>query len=262
MAHPRPQGSAQGGGIVKNFLGLSLVAMGLAFLAVLAGAERGLAAAAEPICRGDGLKKQVALTFDDGPDPDYTLQILGLLEKYAARATFFVLGEHVQCYPEIVRKLVNSGQEVGNHSFTHPRFPAEAQEAWHRELKHTELELDLLGCPDQHLFRPPFSDYNQELLGFLAHIDQRLILWSVDGADWREPDPLAIAVNVLSQVRPGAIVILHDSDETGTADRTPTVEALGLILPALKARGYEFVTVSELLGPPGEPDQERAAAGP
>jgi peptidoglycan-N-acetylglucosamine deacetylase len=83
----------------------------------------------------------------------------------------------------------------------------------------------------------------------------------VDSADWREPDPLAIAANVLSRVRPGAIVILHDSDETGEADRGPTVEALGLILPALKARGYECVTVSELLAPPS-PDREARPPGP
>mgnify|MGYP005839570705 CR=1 FL=1 len=249
--------------IVRIFLGLSVITLAVAFVAILAGAELAPAAAEGPICRGNCLKKQVALTFDDGPHPSYTPQILRLLTQYDARATFFVLGRHAARYPELIRKLVDSGQEVGNHSFTHLRFPSEAKEAWFRELECTEVELDLLGCPDRRLFRPPFSDYNPELLRFLAHIRQRLVLWSVDGGDWREPDPMAIAVNVLSQVRPGAIVILHDSDETGTADRQPTVEALGLILPALKARGYESVTVSELLAPPAaEPDQEKAAPGP
>jgi peptidoglycan/xylan/chitin deacetylase (PgdA/CDA1 family) len=203
-------------------------------------------------------QKQVALTFDDGPNPRFTPEILRLLKKYDARATFFVLGQNAVRYPRLIRALVEAGQEVENHSFTHPRFPVEDQETWQRELERTEVELDLLGCPDHHLFRPPFSDYNKGLLHFMANIRQRLVLWSVDSADWREPDPLSIAVNVLSQVIPGAIVILHDSDETGEADRQPTVEALDLILPALKTRGYTCVTVSELLSSPPSQDQVKA----
>ncbi len=242
--------------------GLRLAALGLAFLAVLAVVDSAPAADQGPLCQGPGHERQVALTFDDGPHPDYTPQILGLLQHYNARATFFVLGRHAARYPGIVRQLVHSGMEVGNHSFTHRRFPSEDRRDWQRELGRTEVELDLLGCPDHRLFRPPYSDYNPRLLRYLAHIHQRLVLWSVDSADWREPDPLAIAVNVLSRVEPGAIIILHDSDETGAADRSPTVEALDIILPVLQARGYDCVTVSELLAPSLEPDQETAATEP
>jgi peptidoglycan/xylan/chitin deacetylase (PgdA/CDA1 family) len=239
-----------------------LMTLTLAFFTLLMGAKPGLAGAAGPICRGSDLENQVALTFDDGPHPSFTPQILSLLNKYEAQATFFVLGEHAAQYPGIIRELVNSGQEVENHSFTHLRFPSQNDEAWLQEIERTEVELDLLGCPDHRLFRAPFSDYNPGLLQLLANIHQRLVLWSVDAADWREPDSLAITVNVLSQVRPGAIVIMHDSDETGTADRTPTVEALDLILPALSARGYQCVTVSELLASPPEAEQARADTGP
>ncbi len=263
MAHPRPPAGNQGVMILKKYVGLGLVALGGIFLAVLAGPQFGAAAADQDfICRGLGLKKQVALTFDDGPHPCYTPQILRLLKQYQARATFFVLGQHAARHPGVVQQLAHAGMEVENHSFTHLRFPPEDPQAWHRELQRTEAELDLLGCPDHRLFRPPFSDYSPELRRFLAHLDYRLVLWSVDSADWREPDPLAIAVNVLSQVRPGAIVILHDSDETGAADRTPTIEALSLILPALQARGYDCVTVSELLAASPEPGQESAATEP
>jgi peptidoglycan-N-acetylglucosamine deacetylase len=247
--------------IVRNWL-FRVLAFGLAFSAVLGWTALGRAGASGPICHGPDFEKRVALTFDDGPHPSFTPQILDLLKEYDARATFFVLGRHAARYPDLIRKLVDSGQEVGNHSFTHLRFPSGSTEAWPREIQRTALELGLLGCPAPRLFRPPFSDYNQRLLQFLAHTNHRLVLWSVDAGDWREPDPLAIAVKVLSQVRPGSIVILHDSDETGTADRQPTVEALGLILPALKARGYESVTVTELISSPPEPDQERAAKGP
>ncbi len=246
----------------QKYLWRRVIAFGLAFSAILAGATLALGSSAGPVCQGVGSQKQVALTFDDGPHPNFTPKILSLLNNYDARATFFVLGQHVVRYPWLVRELVEAGQEVENHSFTHLRFPSKGQKAWLREIERTELELDLLGCPDHHLFRPPFSDYHKGLLQFLAHIRQALVLWSVDSADWREPDPLAIAVNVLSQVVPGAIVIFHDSDETGEADRQPTVEALGLILPALKARGYELVTVSELLSPPHEQDQEMVSKVP
>jgi peptidoglycan/xylan/chitin deacetylase (PgdA/CDA1 family) len=246
----------------QNYPWFRLMALALAFSALLAGVKPGLAGPAGPICHGRGLKKQVALTFDDGPHPSFTIQILSLLNKYAAQATFFVLGEHAAQYPEVIRELVDSGQEVGNHSFTHLRFPSKDEEAWPGEIERTELELDLLGCPDHGLFRAPYSDYNPGLLQFLANIGQRLVLWSVDAADWREPDPMAITVNVVSQVEPGSIVVMHDSDETGEADRTPTVEALGLILPALLVRGYQCVTVSELLAVPAEPDQAKATTSP
>jgi peptidoglycan-N-acetylglucosamine deacetylase len=233
----------------------SLIILGLALSLAPAGAGLGASAGEAPIWRGSPTLKQVALTFDDGPHPRFTAEILHLLDAHQARATFFVLGRHVERYPQMIKELVRSGHEVGNHSFSHLRFPAANRQAWLLELERTELELELLGCPDCGLFRPPYSDYNQELIKLLGNLSQRLVLWSVDSADWREPDPLAIAANVLARVRPGAIVILHDSDETGEKDRGPTVAALGLILPALKARGYECVTVSELLAPPA-PDRE------
>jgi peptidoglycan-N-acetylglucosamine deacetylase len=225
----------------------SLIILGLALFLSQGGEARAASPGEGPVCRGTTSRQQVALTFDDGPHPRFTPEILSLLEAYQAHATFFVLGRHAARYPHLIKELVKSGHEVGNHSFSHLRFPEADRQAWLKELERTELELDLQGCPDCGLFRPPYSDYNQGLLQCLAHLGQRLVLWSVDSADWREPDPLAIAANVLSQVRPGAIVILHDSDETGEKDRGPTIEALGLILPALKARGYECVTVSELL---------------
>ncbi len=229
--------------------GFSFIILGLALSLALSGEGLAASAGEAPICRGSTARRQVALTFDDGPHPRFTAAILRLLEAYEAHATFFVLGRHAVRYPLMIKEMVKSGQEVANHSFSHLRFPAANRQAWLRELERTDLELDLLGCPDCGLFRPPYSAYNQGLLQCLEHLGQRLVLWSVDSADWREPDPLDIAANVLSKVRPGAIIIFHDSDETGRADRGPTIEALSLILPALSARGYECVTVSELLAP-------------
>jgi peptidoglycan/xylan/chitin deacetylase (PgdA/CDA1 family) len=220
----------------------------LTLLLILLWMSPALGESGELIVRGSPAAKQVALTFDDGPSP-YTREILPILNRYHAGATFFVLGSHAAQYPGIIRTLLKGGHEVENHSFSHIRLPQADRPTWQRELERTEVELDFLGVPDHHLFRPPYSDYNQGFLNFLSHLHERLVLWSVDSGDWRGLSESEIAANVLQGVHNGAIVIFHDGDEQGKADHMNTVAALKLILPALKSRGYELVTVSELLSP-------------
>jgi peptidoglycan/xylan/chitin deacetylase (PgdA/CDA1 family) len=208
------------------------------------------ALAADPVTVWAGApnEKAVALTFDDGPSSTYTPQIMALLKLYQARGTFFVLGEKVEQTPRLVQALLKNGNEVGNHSFSHPRMTKEDQISRGRELERTAIDLDLLGCPQsQRLFRPPYSAYDDRLKAYLAHTRRRLVLWSLDSGDWRGLAAPAIIENVMSRVRNGSIIIFHDSDEHAQADRHPTVEALRTILPALKAAGYRMVTVSELL---------------
>jgi peptidoglycan-N-acetylglucosamine deacetylase len=213
-------------------------------------APPGPAAGAEPtaVWAGPANEKAVALTFDDGPSPVYTPQIMALFRKYQARGTFFVMGHRVEQYPGLVQGLIQGGHEVGNHSFSHPRLTKIAQLSREQELERTAVDLDLLGCSQsERLFRPPYSAFDGRLQAYLAHTRRRLILWSIDSGDWRGLAAPAIIKNVLSRVRNGAIVIFHDSDEKARADRYPTVEALKTILPALKAAGYRMVTVSQLL---------------
>jgi peptidoglycan/xylan/chitin deacetylase (PgdA/CDA1 family) len=205
---------------------------------------------AEPVTvwTGTASTRAVALTFDDGPSPRFTPQIRALLKRYGAQGTFFVLGHQAEKYPNLVRDLLRDGNEVGNHSFSHPRFTKTDQLSRERELERTALDLDLLGCPTEHrLFRPPYSAYDDQLKSYLAHTHRSLVLWSLDSGDWRGLKAPAIINNVLTRVRPGAIIIFHDSNETGRADRSPTVAALEVILPALRQEGYRMVTVSELL---------------
>jgi peptidoglycan/xylan/chitin deacetylase (PgdA/CDA1 family) len=238
----------------KSFLAVA----GCLLLALLLPAARPLPApAAETVIvwGGPPRVRQVALTFDDGPSPRATRQILGLLSQYGAHATFFVLGDHLEEYPGLVRAEIRDGEEVGNHSFDHPRFPKCDMPTQERELERTQVDLDLLGYhPADLLFRPPFSDYNQRLVAYLDHTHRRLVLWGIDSGDWKGLPAEAIVHNVLDRVRPGAIIIFHDSDEHERANRTPTVEALKVILPALKAAGYRMVTISELIAgaPPGK----------
>ncbi len=195
---------------------------------------------------GPATVKQVALTFDDGPSLRYTPEILAVLQQYQAPATFFVLGEHVERYPGVVQAVIRAGHEVGNHSFDHPRLTK--SDDLSRELERTALELELLGYhPKQLLFRPPFSAYDDRLVAYLGHTHRRMVLWGIDSGDWKGLDRDTIVNNVVNRVRPGAIIIFHDSDEKDKADRSPTVEALKLILPALQEKGYRLVTVSQLV---------------
>jgi len=210
----------------------------------------GPAAGAEPVTVWAGApnEKAVALTFDDGPSSTYTPQIIAMLKLYQAHGTFFVLGHKVEQTPWLVQALLKDGNEVGNHSFSHPRLTKTGQLSREQELERTAVDLDLLGCPQsQRLFRPPYSAYDDRLKAYLAHTRRCLVLWSIDSGDWRGLAAPAIIKNVLSRVRNGAIIIFHDSDEKAQADRRPTVEALRTILPALKAAGYRMVTVSQLL---------------
>jgi peptidoglycan/xylan/chitin deacetylase (PgdA/CDA1 family) len=217
---------------------------------VLGGRVPGPAWGADPVTvwAGNPTEKAVALTFDDGPSPTYTPQILALLKEYHARGTFFVMGHKVEQYPWLVRAELKDGNEVGNHSFSHPRMTKEDQLSREQQLERTAVDLDLLGCPQEHrLFRPPYSAYDDRLKTYMAHTHRHLVLWSIDSGDWRGLAAPAIIDNVLTRVRNGAIIIFHDSDEYAQADRHPTVEALRTILPALQAAGYRMVTISELM---------------
>ena len=220
-------------------------------LALLWGCWLALPVQASPavtIWAGPPADKAVALTFDDGPSPRYTPEILALLGRYQAHATFFVMGHKVEKYPWVVQAVLRAGHEVGNHSFSHPRLTQANQLSREQELERTSVDLDLLGCPRQvRLFRPPYSAYDARLKDYLAHTGRRLVLWSLDSGDWRGLEAATIVHNVLARVRPGAIIIFHDSDENGRADRSPTVAALQVILPSLKLAGYRLVTVSELV---------------
>jgi peptidoglycan/xylan/chitin deacetylase (PgdA/CDA1 family) len=232
----------------KSSLSLSLILLPVLLWSVLGAWP---APAAEPVViwAGPPKVKQVAITFDDGPSPRYTPKILALLKRYQAHATFFVLGRKVEQYPHLVQAQLRTGNEVGNHTFDHPRLPKCTQVAREAEVERTALDLELLGDKDSaRWIRPPYSAFSDRLKAYVAHTHGHLVLWSIDSGDWRGLGRDAIVHNVLSRVRPGAIIIFHDSDETDRADRSPTIAALKIILPALKAAGYRLVSVSELVG--------------
>ncbi|MGG1663832.1 polysaccharide deacetylase family protein [Brevibacillus sp. NRS-1366] len=191
-------------------------------------------------------RKVIALTFDDGPNPLYTAQILALLKRYHARATFFVTGKQVQKYPKLAQRQVQEGHELGNHTYSHPKMSRLGTNQIQEELAQTERAIvAATGQKPPLLFRPPGGYIDQTLVNAVKQIGYTAVLWSFhqDTQDWRRPGARKIVKKVVNNSRGGDIVLFHDHG----GNRSQTVQALKHILPALQKQGYRFVTVSELL---------------
>ncbi len=186
---------------------------------------------------------EIAITFDDGPHPKETDKILDVLKKYNAKATFFVVGKHVNWYTDPVVRASKEGHEIGNHTYTHPDISNLSQEQIKQEIKLCEdIIIEKTGQKPK-LFRPPFGNYDPKSLDKLSEdLGYTVVLWSgVDVKDWSNPPSGQIADKIIDNVKSGDIVLLHDY---GTDN---TVEALDRVLALLTQKGYKFVTVSELL---------------
>ncbi|MBQ3101122.1 MAG: polysaccharide deacetylase family protein [Clostridia bacterium] len=192
---------------------------------------------------GDGSKKRIALTFDDGPHPKYTTEILDILDQYDVKATFFVIGTNAEGYPDIIKREIESGHEIGNHTYTHTRLPSMSDEKLTDELNSCERALETNGYTP-YLFRPPEGRYDEGDLETITRFGYSVVLWSVDTEDWSGVSTDHIVNAVREGVKDGSIILCHDF----LTNKCHTVEALKIVIPELIEEGYEFVTVSELLG--------------
>lgn len=193
---------------------------------------------------GSTREKLICLTFDDGPDPVQTPAILDLLKKYGAKATFFVTGVQAARHPELIRREVQEGHELGNHTHRHRIFRNPSMEAVRSELDEAERAIVGAGGVRSRLFRPPGGYYDQTIVDAAHEAGYRVVMWSwhQDTRDWSRPGVQKITRKVLDNARPGDIVLFHDH-----VNRTQTIAALERILPELRQRDFQFVTVSELL---------------
>lgn len=202
------------------------------------------------VLQGPTTEKKIALTFDDGPDPRFSETVLDLLKEYNVPATFFVMGSRAIAYPEIVERANAEGHIIGNHTYFHPNLVKEGDLATlEREVTRTENTLNEIIGYRTKLFRAPYGFLYNKLVEKLRDMDYSVVVWSVDSLDWQEDPPETIADNVLNNVHPGAIVLMHDGGDWD-ADRTNTIASLRQIIPALQEQGYQFVTVPELLNIP------------
>jgi peptidoglycan/xylan/chitin deacetylase (PgdA/CDA1 family) len=182
-------------------------------------------------------KKVVALTFDDGPGP-YTSDIIGILVRMKAKGTFFVLGTNIPGYERQLQRQIAWGFEIGNHSFNHPQYPSSSQLA--QTNQRIKRAADYTPC----VFRPPYGAVNRSLIGRARSQGMMTINWDVDPQDWATPGSGAIYSRIVNNARSGSIILMHD----GGGNRSQTVAALPRVIRTLRARGYKFATVTELLG--------------
>lgn len=199
---------------------------------------------ASPIRVHKNSAHKIALTFDDGPHPQYTDEILSILAAYNVKATFFQVGQNVADHPTIARRVREEGHEIGNHTYSHPKLSSLADLALARELEQTADTLQAITGDTPHLFRPPEGVVSKQILSLAAQMEYQPVLWSVDTRDWAHTPTNEIVRHVLSTVRDGDIILFHDY----VVGESPTPAALRQLLPILLARGFQPVTITDLLG--------------
>ncbi|MBS7008969.1 polysaccharide deacetylase family protein [Anaerostipes sp.] len=185
----------------------------------------------------DKTKKLIAFSFDDGPARDNTDRIVKALEKNDARATFFMLGQNANLYPELVKEVMDSGNEVAGHSWNHPQLTKIGASGVQQQMSKMNSAISKVTGSDVGLLRPPYGAINDMVK---ANIDAPLLLWSIDTLDWKTLNTNSTVNAILKQAKDGDIVLMHDIHK-------PTVAAVEKVLPQLKAKGFEVCTVSELL---------------
>lgn len=191
-------------------------------------------------CRARGTGRRVALTFDDGPDPQRTPAVLDLLARQGVRATFFVVGARAEAHPELVRRMAAEGHVVGNHSYTHSwRFPLRSLGRTMEELRRTGEVLHRITGLQPRLFRPPFGVTNPTIARAVRRLGLDPVGWSIRSLDTMGRSPERVAARILRHLHPGAVILLHD--------RCAGSERLvGLLVEGLRSRGLEPVTLPEL----------------
>ena len=192
--------------------------------------------------------KQLALTYDDGPNDPHTLRLLEVLARHDVPATFFLIGRYVQQRPDIVRELVKAGHVIGNHTFTHPLLIFKSARELRSQLGSCDRALTDAVGEHSSLFRPPFGGRRPAVLRMARQMGLEPVMWNVTGYDWNAPSAGHIERKVTSQVRGGDVILLHDGGHRDFgADRSFTVTATDRLISRYKAEGHEFVTVPEMM---------------
>jgi peptidoglycan/xylan/chitin deacetylase (PgdA/CDA1 family) len=210
------------------------------------------------LVRGPRDARVVALTYDDGPNPPYTDEILAVLRREHVHATFFVVGRAVQAYPRIVRHELDDGNAIGNHTWNHGHLVFYDETSLRQTLERTDRAIFVATGRHTRIMRPPFGGRDWLVLGEVRKLGYTPVMWSVPLAnDWDYPPAHVIAARVLRYVGDGSIIDLHDGnrgilcarmrDATRLCDRSSDVDATRLIVETLKRKGYRFVTIPELL---------------
>lgn len=180
---------------------------------------------------------KIALTFDDGPDPTHTLQLLEGLAKREVKATFFITGENAEAYPDLVKRMYEEGHLIGNHTYSHLQLTKKNREAFKAELVRTNEIIKEITGEEVVFVRPPYGSWDKS---FEEELNMFPVLWTIDPLDWCSNDVACVINKVLPKVKENSIILMHD-------EYASTVTAALQIVDELQKRGYEFVTVDEIL---------------
>lgn len=186
-------------------------------------------------------RKVLAITFDDGPHPENTPRLLDMLKERKIKATFYVVGNMVKYSPQLLRRMITEGHEIGNHTVSHGNLARMSNESLLKELRTAHEQIFAATGVFPRTMRPPggaIKKSQKELM--MNELGYPTILWSVDPEDWKRPGPAVVANRLVSGARPGGILLVHDLHK-------PTVDAMPSTLDQLLAQGYQFVTVTELI---------------
>jgi peptidoglycan/xylan/chitin deacetylase (PgdA/CDA1 family) len=196
-----------------------------------------------PLFQGNPRLPEIALTFDDGPQPSSTPQILAILQRFGVPATFFCIGQQVLAYPALVRQESADGELVEDHTWSHPNLLYLSAPALSRQLSMTANAIYQLTHTFPAFFRPPYGTINASIRAQAKKLNLSIVMWNVDPRDWSLPGSQAIIARVLNSTHNGSIILLHD----GGGNRAQTIAALPTIITALHARGLRFVTIQQLV---------------
>ena len=188
--------------------------------------------------------QKIALTFDDGPWPDSTEKIVNILNKEKIKATFFVTARHIREYPDIFKAVVKNGYEIESHTVNHPMLARLSEKRQKEEMQKSCEIITQFGGKKPKFLRPPYMSYNRKTIRIADSVGLELVTWDIDPKDWSNgANSQSIYQNIVKHAHSGAIILLHD----GGKNRQKTIKALPKIIHKLKAKGYTFVTLSELL---------------
>jgi len=191
----------------------------------------------DPAVLNDNQPKFCALTFDDGPDNQYTLAVMEVLDHYGIYGTFFVVGERIASHLDQIETLARHGHEIANHSYSHPDFTRLSASEQRKQLEQTNKAVEPLGI-QMRWFRPPYGSFNQQTIKTASELGMETVLWTVDPRDWAQPGVQTIKARTLRNTIPGAVILLHSTN-------AQTAAALPEIIEALLGQGYEFLTMSQ-----------------
>jgi peptidoglycan-N-acetylglucosamine deacetylase len=188
-------------------------------------------------------RKVIALTFDDGPDPVRTPALLDALGELDAPATFFVVGRDVRRNPAVVRRIADEGHELGNHTYHHRYLPFARRRSVEHELRATDRAIEDAAGVVPRIARPPWGARRPATVRAFARLAKRLVLWDVNSYDWKGRPAKEIVERVLERAKNGSIILMHEARAGGEV----TIQAVRMLVPALRARGYVLVTASEAI---------------